>query len=290
MLPDLRARYDFTAIGTQWSIHSGQPIDARQRDRVSQLIEDFDRTYSRFRDDSLVCRAAHGPGSWVFPDDVVSLVDLYRTLFDVTDGAMTPLVGGALETLGYGRGLGSGGDLPLVTAGWDEAMAWEGCALTTTAPVLLDFGAGGKGLLVDHVFETLADDDLTVDASGDLRHRGPALRVGLEHPLDPDQAIGLVEVTEGALCASATNRRVWGDGLHHVLDARTGEPVRTVAATWVLAADAMTADALATALFLVDADVLRDAGLLDTGSVDYVVMYADGHARWSSTLPGEVFR
>ncbi|MFP3345179.1 FAD:protein FMN transferase, partial [Halomonas sp. SIMBA_159] len=36
---------------------------------------------------------------------------------------------------------------------------------------------------------------------------------------------------------------------HHVLDARTGVPVRTWAATWAIAPDAMRADAVATALF-----------------------------------------
>ena len=35
-----------------------------------------------------------------------------------------------------------------------------------------------------------------------------------------------------AIAASAANRRAWGDGLHHVLDAVTGEPVRGVVATW----------------------------------------------------------
>ena len=69
-------------------------------------------------------------------------------------------------------------------------------------------------------------------------------RIGLEHPYDSRRAIGVIEVTDAALCASATNRRAWGDGLHHVLDARTGEPVRTIAATWAVAPTAMVADAI----------------------------------------------
>ena len=89
-----------------------------------------------------------------------------------------------------------------------------------------------------------------VDGSGDLRQSGgPALRVGLEDPRDAGLAIGVTNLENQALCASATNRRVWGDGLHHVLDARSGMPVRDVVATWTVADDAATADALATALF-----------------------------------------
>jgi thiamine biosynthesis lipoprotein len=70
-----------------------------------------------------------------------------------------------------------------------------------------------------------------------------------------------------------------------VLDARTGRPVETVAATWVLAASAMIADALATALFFVGPEVLADAY-----DFRYVRMRTDGVADWSPDLPGEVFR
>jgi thiamine biosynthesis lipoprotein len=84
-----------------------------------------------------------------------------------------------------------------------------------------------------------------VDGSGDLRHSGDSsIQVGLEHPLDSGLVIGVVKLKNRALCASATNRRSWGDGLHHVLDARTGLPVREVIATWVIADDAATADGL----------------------------------------------
>ena len=44
--------------------------------------------------------------------------------------------------------------------------------------------------------------------------------------------IGMIAlVHDGALCSSATNRRAWGDGLHHVIDAMTGLPTRDVIAT-----------------------------------------------------------
>ena len=93
------------------------------------------------------------------------------------------------------------------------------------------------------------DGSIVVDAGGDIAVRGAPQRIGLEHPFDERRAIGVWEVADAALCASAVNRRAWGDGLHHVLDARTGAPVRTVAATWAVAPTAMRADAIATALF-----------------------------------------
>ena len=174
---------------------------------------------------------------------------------------MTPLIGGSLERLGYGAGyalrpLGP----PVPAPRWEDVLEWNGTEISASAPVVLDIGAAGKGQLVDLAAAILRGAGITeflVDASGDMLHSGAEpLGVALEHPYDPSQAIGVVELHDGALCASAANRRAWGDGLHHVLDGATGRPIETVVATWTMAATAMEADALATALFMVDPTVL----------------------------------
>jgi aryl-alcohol dehydrogenase-like predicted oxidoreductase len=84
--------------------------------------------------------------------------------------------------------------------------------------------------------------------------------------------------------ASAVNRRAWGDGLHHVLDARTGVPVRDVVATWVVADEAATADGLATALFFTRGDYLAEVFRFS-----YVRMFANGRAEISQNFDGEFF-
>ena len=149
-------------------------------------------------------------------------------------------------------------------------------------------GAAGKGQLVDLVFALLCDaghQELTVDAGSDLRHGGPdAMRVALEHPYDTTRAIGVVPLQNRALCASAANRRQWGEGLHHIVEAQTGRPVEAVAATWVLADDALTADGLATALFFTDPGTLAEEF-----AFDYVRMYSDGRATFSDAMAGVLF-
>jgi thiamine biosynthesis lipoprotein len=123
-----------------------------------------------------------------------------------------------------------------------------------------------------------------VDAGGDLRHHGDQpVRVGLEHPLDPTRVVGVVELHGNALCASAVNRRAWSDGLHHILDARTGVPVDDVLATWVIADDAMLADGIATALFLTDAQRMNH-----TDRFAYVRMLSD-RIESSPGFSGELF-
>jgi thiamine biosynthesis lipoprotein len=155
----------------------------------------------------------------------------------------------------------------------------------------IDVGALGKGRLVDIVLALVVaatSGDTVVDAGGDLAVRGRPQRIGLEHPFDPRRAIGVWEIEDAALCASAVNRRVWpsatGSPLHHVLDARTGQPVQVIAATWTVAADAMTADAVATALFF-------DGGarLAHEWGVEWVRMATDGRVEWSPGCRAELF-
>ncbi|MDR6688240.1 thiamine biosynthesis lipoprotein ApbE [Arthrobacter sp. 1088] len=157
-----------------------------------------------------------------------------------------------------------------------------------SAPVTLDIGAAGKGQLVDLVAGTLNSSGITeylIDASGDMLFSGfEPLEVALEHPYDSSQAIGVVTIDGGALCASAANRRAWGDGLHHVLDGVTGRSVQTVVATWTMAATAMEADAFATALFLMDPAVLAKEF-----NFDWLQVFSDGSAAFSTGFKRSLF-
>ncbi|MCW2829377.1 MAG: FAD:protein transferase [Aeromicrobium sp.] len=291
--------WQLDAIGTAWQVDTAEPLSASVRREVLDRVETFDRTWSRFREDSLIMQMSERAGRWKLPAEAEQLLGFYAELHDVTGGAVDPLVGQALAELGYdatysltplGTPTYAAGDQGWWATAWDErAKAASGPTVTTRQPVLLDVGAAGKGLLVDEVSSIVGGPHarFTVDASGDLYHEGAApIRVAMEHPADPTRAIGIVEVGPGqALAASATNRRAWGDGLHHVLDARTGRPTADVIATWVVAAGScMRADGLATAHFFAE-----PSRLMARFRHHYVRMHADGRVEWSSDFPGEVF-
>lgn len=280
------ARWAFEAIGTSWRIDTAEPLPDPARRAVRELIDRFDQEWSRFRADSVVSALAGGARSVPIPPDAVAMLDLYAELDLATGGAVNPLIGDVLARRGYGAGYDLVDTGPRPAAAWREVVGWSGDALEVQTSSMIDVGAVGKGRLVDLVLDQLRADvggAIVVDASGDIALRGLE-RIALEHPFDPRRAIGVWEVSDAALCASATNRRAWGDGLHHVLDARTGEPVRTVAATWAVAADAMTADATATALFF-------DGGprFAHDHDATWVRMTTDGRVEWSPDCKAELF-
>lgn len=280
--------WTFEAIGTQWHIDTDEPVPPAVRESVMARIDAFDRDWSRFRNDSFVSRVAAQPGEHPLPEDAADLFSLYDALDDLTGGAVNPLAGAALVALGYDAqySLVPSGP-PVAAAPWSSVQRSE--THLVTVGELIDVGAAGKGRLVDLVSATLSDRGVeahTVDAGGDLVHRADtALRVGLEHPADPTRAIGIAELADGrALCGSATNRRAWGEGLHHVVDARTGTPTADVAAVWVVADTCMLADGLATAHFFTTPDEL-----MARFDHQFVRMHADGRVLWSPEFPGEVF-
>ena len=281
----------FEAIGTAWEVVTEHPLAASVRGDVSACIDAFDRTWSRFRPDSAVSAVAHGGGTFDAPD-AAPMLDLLAAVADATGGAVNPLIGPSLESLGYDAGYSlRPGDPVAAPRDWRDLLTWRGDVVTLDRPATIDVGALGKGRLVDRVLDIVAaaaPGDITIDAGGDLAVRGRPERIGLEHPFEPRRAIGVWEVRDAALCASAVNRRSWpgvdGATLHHVLDARTGQPVRTIAATWAVAADAMTADAVATALFF-------DGGprLAHDLQVEWVRMTTDGRVEWSSGCRADLF-
>lgn len=278
----------FEAIGTQWTIETDSILAPELVAAIHARIELFDSTYSRFRKDSLVSQAAKTAGIYVFPTDADALFTFYETLYRLTDGKVTPLVGALLENAGYDADYSFVAKTQQKIPALYDVIDRKGSSLKISEPVVLDVGAAGKGYLVDIVCQILDDagiDEYVVDASGDLRHKGAAENtVGLEYPFDASKVIGVIDVQNKSLCASATNRRQWGDGMHHVFDPDRMEPTNDVVATWVIADSTMVADGLATALFFAEPSKLREAFVYE-----YARMHANGSIDYSRAFEGQLF-
>lgn len=252
------------AIGTQWQIDTDIVLSKAQKQQVVDDITAYDRVFSRFIEGSLIDRIHHRAGSYRFPPYADELFALYGQLYELTGGVFTPLVGQILDDLGYDAAYAlKPKQTPNAPAGWSDVASYEDHVLTTQSPLLLDVGAAGKGHIVDLVAQRLHSFGAThyvVDAGSDMHIRRPAdrpLRVGLEHPHDTKQVIGVIELTDRSLCGSSINRRSWGGGLHHIINPHTAAPSKGIIASWVIADTTMLADGLATALFLVEPAVLQ---------------------------------
>jgi thiamine biosynthesis lipoprotein len=285
--------YSFEAIGTQWTIYIEQQITKLEfgdlMTDVHARIEKFDKNYSRFRDDSLVSQMSKTLGSYNLPKDAEPMFDLYKRLYDVTDGRMTPLIGQMLSDAGYDSSYSLKPKALAEIPEWDEAIDYSYPDLVIKCPFILDVGAIGKGYLVDIVAELMKAKGLTsfsIDAGGDILNSGVSKSlsdVGLENPVNLGQVIGIASVVNSSICGSAGNRRTWGD-FNHLIDPKTKMSPKDILATWVIADSARLADGLSTALFFANPEILAA-----NFNFEYALVNNDMSIEQSTNFPAKFF-
>ena len=113
-----------------------------------------------------------------------------------------------------------------------------------------------KGLAVDAAARELEPlKDFAIDAGGDLylgglnREHAP-WSVGIRHPRLDRELIDSLRVSDTAVCTSGDYERPGSGAEHHILDPRSGTSPVGVASVTVVAPNALLADALATAAFV----------------------------------------
>ena len=292
---------------------SGADIDLLERARAR--LEQLESRWSRFLDDSELCRVNAAAGRPVrVSSDTAQVVRRSIEAWRVTGGLFDPAVLAAVESAGYDRSFER-----LEVTGTTRAAATAtrpspGCAgidvdgytVRVPAGVRLDLGGIGKGYAADQVAYELRQAGATgacVNLGGDVRVSGPAdggtgWAVGITDPFDEAANLTTVTLDEGAVATSSRLRRRWRRGdeeLHHLIDPRTGEPAQSsLVAVTVVAAQAHWAEILAKAALIAGSDagrrLLEDNGLSallvsEDGDIERVGSM-EGYEGWTSTSGG----
>jgi thiamine biosynthesis lipoprotein len=269
-------------------------------DEVARL----ERKYSRYRDDSLASAinrsAGSREGSEVDPE-TAGLLDYADTCwresggrFDVTSGVLRRawnFKSGRLPSSAEVAAL-----LPLV--GWGR-VEWRRPRLRLPVPGMeLDFGGYVKEYAADRVAERLREAGVRhamVDLGGDLCAVGPhpdgrPWNVGIRDPRRPERALATLPLQRGGLATSGDYERcmiVDGVRYSHLLDPRTGWPVRGLASVSVVAPHCLVAGTATTIALLLgpregarwlDRLGLPSLRVDERGRVSGALAHADAHA------------
>ena len=250
--------FAYESMGTHWEVsfwESVEDIDTLRRD-ILRMSDEFDTTYSRFIETSLVSQLASQRGTIKVPHDFIKMLKIYIKLYELSHHKFTPLVGKTLSDMGYDPSyyLKSKVNISTVPQLHKAVTIKDDTHIELNDPVLFDFGALGKGYFVEKIKNKLLESGykhFLVNGSGDIAFIGQdsPIQVGLEHPHDITKVIGTVQLYKGAMCSSGGNRRTWGK-YHHIIDPQLLTSPTDILASWVIADTATIADALATALFL----------------------------------------
>ncbi len=262
MIATLPHRFSYESMGTTWAVTIWDDIDVSRIEEMKHHIVEqstaFDQTYSRFIKTSLIWSLTEKRGIVEVPRDLTAMLRLYEKLNMLSDGKCNPLVGFAISDMGYDAdySLKPKETIRSVPDFQKAIRIVDDTHIELFESVLIDLGALGKGYFVDIITAFLHKNGVKrflVDGSGDMFYKGDGqpLRVGLEHPGDATKVIGVIELQDGAMCGSGSNRRKW-DKYHHTIDPFSLTSPQDVIATWVIADSAAVADGLATCLFLAE--------------------------------------
>lgn len=285
--------FAYGGMGTRWTItlwgctaHDSAYIEKE----VIRQTQEFEELFSRFVKTSYVYSLSGCTGIFEVPPDFCKILLFYKKLHILSQKKFTPLIGSVLNDLGYDAKYSfTSRDVVHNPPDFLEAVdVIDERTIKLKESVSFDFGGIGKGYLVDKISSWLRLNGcqrFLVDGSGDLFYEGNGgeIRIGLEHPKDPEKAIGIVTLKSGALCGSGCSRRSWGE-YHHIIDPLSLRSPKDILATWVMADSATLADGLATCLFLSDPENFQK-----DIAFEYCIVNSEYNIKYSAGFPAEYF-
>ena len=260
-----------SAFATTYTLSLACSLDAaRARELAESSFARVDAAMSTYRQDSELMRLNRtAPFEWLaISADFASVVKASIELASLTDGAFDPTLGRLVRLWGFG-----GGDVPDVVpaepeiarlraaSGWNQVEFDEpGARVRRLSDFALDLSAIAKGYAVDLAMEALQEEgcqDFLLEVGGEVgvrgrRADGATWVLGVESPDSRGGVALALEISQASIATSGDYRnrlRIGDTVFSHTLDPATGRPVaHNLASVSVIAATAMRADALATAL------------------------------------------
>jgi thiamine biosynthesis lipoprotein len=293
-----------TAMRTRWEIVLADDADpAYLRAAGEEALDEIEAVEARisaFRPSSdlahLNARAALGPV--IVEPRTFRFLEQAQALSRATDGAFDPTVGPLLACWNLAGG-GNAPDAAKLPSPEEidaaralvgmERNVWldeETQTVRFARPgVRLDPGGIGKGYALERALDLLEEAGVrnvllhggtsTIGARGAPAPDAPGWTVAVAHPRLPGRHLARVCLRDAALSVSAAHGKaieIDGQRFGHVLDPRTGWPVRGALAAAVVAASPTDTDALSTGLLVLGptgialltaaGDAPRTAGLL----------------------------
>jgi thiamine biosynthesis lipoprotein len=221
----------------------------------------MDARFSRFRPDSELSRLNAAAGGWTAVSrELEAMLRAALEAHTLSGGLVHAGVLSSMLAIGYTRPLAEGPTSPQAMPGPPPPLPEMLEVVPGRARVLrgagIDLGGIAKGWLADRLAAELGGNVL-VNLGGDLFARGGGPQ-GAGWPVELGGAT--LMLSEQGAATSGTWRRRWdsgrdgqcfGEGLHHLIDPRSGRPARTgLTEVSVAAASAAEAEVLAKAALL----------------------------------------
>jgi thiamine biosynthesis lipoprotein len=285
----------FKAMGTPCDIQLFAKTIARAKQAADLAIADIQRLearYSRYRTDSFLSeinRVAAVGGSMEVDPETAGLLDYAVTCYQQSDGLFDISSGILRQAWRFDLG-----KLPaeetihnlLAKIGWHK-VRWHNPKLTFSITGMeIDFGGIVKEYAVDRAAYLCASLGIRhgiVNLGGDIKIIGPRAdgepwRIGIRHPRQQNALIDTLLLHHGALASSGDYERCLTiDGIRygHILNPKTGWPVKKLAAVSVVSDFCVIAGSASTIAMLKEE---QGAAWLDTLGLPHYWFDVEGKA------------
>ena len=269
-------------MGTTYSVQLVDPPQtvepAALQDRVDDVLADINASMSTYDAGSELSRfnASSSTDWYGVSAELAGVVAAAQAVSEASGGSFDITVGPLVNLWGFGPGEGSGvppspeqvSAAKLRTGYGKLHVRLSPPALRKSDPDLyVDLSAIAKGYGVDRVaalLDAAGIENYLVEIGGELRARGLNVRrepwrIAVERPDPAGRTVQqVVALTDAAMATSGDYRNFFeagGTRYSHTIDPATGRPVtHDLASVTVVGADAMHADAHATALLVMGVD------------------------------------
>jgi len=247
-------QYRFKAMGTPCEIQLYAKKKAQSKQAINKVVNDVRRLeslYSRYRQNSYLSkinRVAAVSGSIEVDGETAGLLNYAYACYQQSDGLFDITSGLLRKAWSF-----EDSQLPdenhiqtlLTKIGWDK-LNWSAPVLEFLIPGMeIDFGGIVKEYAVDRAAVLCQDSDIQhgiINLGGDIRiigshPDGHPWNVGIRHPHQQSNVIETLLLHKGALASSGDYERcITLNGIRygHILNPKTGWPVRHLAAVSVV--------------------------------------------------------
>ena len=263
-------QHDFHAMGSPCVLHlycsSPEYFDNAVEQSITK-VKELENQYSRYSSDSLLSDINRNAGTdkrFQLTDEFWTLLQYADTAYEISDG-LFDVTSGVLRKIWDFKDKNipeiSKINSTLSLVGWPKITLSKDAFFLPDAEMELDFGGIVKEYAADLLVDTLKLAGLQhglIDMGGDISIIGPhpsnnPWQVAICDPSNPNQAIAHIPLTSGGLASSGDYQRyiILNDEKYsHILNPKTGWPIKGLAAVSIWAPQCVVAGTLATTAML----------------------------------------
>jgi len=260
--PTIRSKF---LLGTIVEIQIRDTDNQKADEVISDAFDEIqriDKLLSIYDSESAVCKINSSGDSIINVDEeIFELMQKCDSFWQLSNGSFDISIGSVISTWGFGKGnpaIPSYEEIikALENSGWEDIGFPDKNKLKKPDGVKFDFGAVAAGYAADKAIEVIAKSGIAnalVNTGGEIRGIGDDWTIGIQHPRIGGQILEKLKLHGKAVATSGDYEQYFeenGRRYHHIINPKDGFPAPDCQSVTVIADNNLTADALATGIFV----------------------------------------